>query len=115
MLVPGPLLSSSPGGGRARARVRRLATVGAVTAAVVMGQASAVSAAPASPPNVSPAFTESVRPVLRAATTTPGTGSASLKFYARTVGSATWDLLDGATVSVPTVSGATGSASLRAG
>ncbi|WP_164699760.1 RHS repeat protein [Modestobacter sp. KNN46-3] len=63
-----------------------------------------------SAPEVSLAFTESVQPVLRAATTTAGSGAPSLEFYARTVGATTWNLLDGATVN-----GATGSASLPAG
>ncbi|MQA36026.1 RHS repeat-associated core domain-containing protein [Modestobacter roseus] len=86
-----------------------------MSSALVMGGASGVLAAPVSPPEVSPAFTESLQPVLRAATTTAGTGAASLKFFARTVGSSTWDLLDGVSVTVSTVSGATGSASLPAG
>lgn len=73
-------------------------TVGAVATAVVAGSATGVLAAPASAPTASVVMNESLTPVLRGEATAAGTGTESLRFSARTVGAATWDLLDGASV-----------------
>jgi hypothetical protein len=59
---------------------------------------------------VSVVVSESLQPVLQATATVPGTGSQSLKFFARKVGSSTWDLLNGTSVS-----GTTGTAQVPAG
>ncbi len=69
-----------------------------LTVAVVAGSATGVLAAPASPPTAAVAVSEALAPVLRGAATAAGTGSESLRFYARTVGASTWDLLDGVSV-----------------
>ena len=95
---------------RPRARMARAATVGAVATAVVIGQASGALAAPASGPTVTEVVSQTLTPVLKASATAAGTGAQSLKFYARTPGSSTWDLLNGTSVS-----GSSGTAQLPAG
>ncbi|TQN35374.1 YD repeat-containing protein, partial [Blastococcus colisei] len=67
-------------------------------AAVVAGSATGVLAAPASAPVASVAMNESLTPVLRGEATAAGTGSESIRFWARTVGASGWDLLDGFSV-----------------
>ena len=109
MPSPGSLLSASSADRRARARARRAATIGVVTAAVVMGQATGALAAPASAPTVSQVVSQTLQPVLAASAPAAGSGQ-SIKFYARTIGSSTWNLLDG--TSVP---GASGTAQIPAG
>jgi RHS repeat-associated protein len=70
-------------------------------------------ATPTTPPNVSVAVSESLQPVLLA-TATSGTGSGSndhkMRFFARTIGSTTWNLLNGVQTT-----GTTGTARLGAG
>ena len=77
---------------------------------MVAGQATGVLAAPASAPSVSVAINETLQPVLKAAATTGGSGAQSVKFFARTPGASTWDLLNGTTVT-----GTSGTARIPAG
>jgi hypothetical protein len=72
--------------------------VGLATTAVILGNTSLALATPASPPTASVAVPESLQPVLRGQSTDAGSGAPTMHFFARTVGSATWDLLDDATV-----------------
>lgn len=81
----------------ARLRVGRTATVGLVAAAVVVGQATAAGATPYTAPTAEVAVSASLQPVLHGASTDPGTGH-SIHFYARTVGSSSWDLLNNVAV-----------------
>ncbi|WP_091933612.1 RHS repeat-associated core domain-containing protein, partial [Blastococcus sp. DSM 46786] len=80
-----------------------------MAAAVVMGQVTGVLAAPSSGPEVDQVVSATLQPVLKASAPA-GVSGQSLKFYARTVGSSTWNLLDGTTVS-----GSTGTAQVPAG
>jgi RHS repeat-associated protein len=105
--LPAAPLAPTPRRPRASARV---VAVGAVVTAVVIGQASGALAAPATGPTVTEVVSQTLTPVLKATATAAGSGQQSVKFYARTVGSSTWNLLDGTTVS-----GTTGTATLPGG
>jgi RHS repeat-associated protein len=72
--------------------------VGVAAAVVVVGQMSAALATPATAPSVEVAVNETVQPVLHGTSTDAGTGSHSMHFYARTVGSSTWNLLNNISV-----------------
>ena len=72
--------------------------VGAVAAAVVTGSATGVLAAPASAPLAEVSISESLTPVLHGKATAAGSGSQSIRFSARTVGAASWDLLNGVSI-----------------
>jgi RHS repeat-associated protein len=62
--------------------------------AVVIGQASAALATPATVPVVEVAVGQALAPVLHGTSTDAGSGVHAMHFYARTVGAATWDLLN---------------------
>jgi hypothetical protein len=68
--------------------------VGGATAATVIGMATGVLAAPSAPPVAEVAANETLTPVLHGQATATGSGSETIHFSARTVSSATWDLLD---------------------
>lgn len=68
--------------------------VAAVASAVVAGSATGVLAAPAGPPTAQVAVSESLTPVLYGGATATGSGAESIRFSARTVGAASWDLLN---------------------
>lgn len=80
-------------------RLGRSVTVGVAAAAVVAGSATGVLAAPYSPPDVEVAVDDSLQPILHGEATATGSGTESMKFYARTVGASSWDLLNGSSVS----------------
>ena len=60
----------------------------------MIGTASGVLAAPASAPSASVAVAELLAPVLHGKATAAGSGTESLQFSARTVGSTSWNLLN---------------------
>ncbi|WP_409332822.1 hypothetical protein [Trujillonella humicola] len=68
--------------------------MGLATAALVVGSVTGVLAAPAAAPLAEVAVTASLQPVLYGTANAPGTGTQSLRFSARTVGSPTWNLLN---------------------
>jgi hypothetical protein len=68
--------------------------VGLAAAALVVGSASGVLAAPASAPTARVAVSEVLAPVLYGKATAGGSGAESIHFSARTVGAGSWDLLD---------------------
>ncbi|MDK3258651.1 hypothetical protein [Blastococcus capsensis] len=90
-------LRSRAAGGRRLGRTVTV-TVTVAAAAVVAGSATGVLAAPASAPVAEVVVNESLQPVLHGQATATGTGAQSITFSARTVGSATWDLLDNVAV-----------------
>lgn len=77
-----------------RRHLTRLLTVGIAASAVVLGQATGVLAAPTSAPLAEVAVSETLQPVLHGKATATGSGTQSLTFSARTVGSSTWNLLN---------------------
>ncbi len=95
------LRSTTSGRGRStRARaLRRSLTVGAVATAVVAGSTTGVLAAPYSAPTAEVANSWLLAPVLRGEATSPGSGSQSIRFSARTVGATSWNLLNAVSVS----------------
>lgn len=82
-----------------RRRLGRFVTVGVAAAALVAGQATGVLAAPATAPLAEVRVNETLQPVLYGEATAAGTGAESIRFWARTVGSTTWDLLNGVVAS----------------
>lgn len=102
-----------PAAARRRRHRLRAALVGVVTGGLLISGLSPALATPTTPPNVSVAVSESLQPVLLA-TATSGTGSGNndhkMRFFARTIGSTTWNLLNG----TQTI-GTTGTARLGAG
>jgi RHS repeat-associated protein len=68
--------------------------VGGAAAVTVLSMATGVLAAPSSAPVSEVAANETLTPVLHGQATAPGTGSETIHFSARTVGSATWNLLN---------------------
>jgi RHS repeat-associated protein len=102
-----------PADARRRRHRLRAALVGVATVGLLLSGLSPALATPTTPPNVSVAVSESLQPVLLA-TATSGTGSGNndhkMRFFARTIGSTTWNLLNG----VQTI-GTTGTARLGAG
>lgn len=98
MSLNAALLSPSTLRRRRFAVVRRALTVASVATAVTIGSASAVLAAPASAPVAEVTVSESLQPVLHGKATAAGSGAQRIAFYARTVGSTTWNLLDNVSV-----------------
>lgn len=88
--------------------------VGSVTLGLLVSGLTPAGATPATVPTTSVVVSESLQPVLFAEATSRGTGSGardhSMRFFARTVGSSSWNLLNAS----PT-SGLTGTARVGAG
>ena len=94
----------SSGGGHVPGRVtspRRLLLVLGLSGATVLAVAPpAFAATPSGPSGMATWRLESQRPTLTSVVTDPDGGSVSAKFFARTQGSSTWDLVNGTSVAV---------------
>src|SRR5690348_18302095 len=72
----------------------RPALVGLSAAALVIGSASTALATPATAPTVKQVEYETLQPVLQATSTDAGSSGHTLHFFARTIGSTSWNLLN---------------------
>jgi hypothetical protein len=80
---------------------RRAVLVGVTAVAVVLGWAAPVSAAaPGVPLGLATEDVESQSPVLAATVSDPDGGSVTGQFYARSPGSATWNIVNAGSVAV---------------
>lgn len=88
-----------PSAARGRRARLRATVVGVVAGGLLLSGLSPAGATPATAPNTSVVVSETLTPLLYAQATSNGVGSGArdhkMKFFARTVGSGTWNLLNG--------------------